>query len=127
MIINRDGDKPCLIMMIGIAGSGKSTLSNQIQIAHNGEIVKPTIHSSDAIRKELYGDENIEGDKEQIFKLLHCRIKQDLANGVDVVYDATNLNNRKRAGFLRELKHINCQKEAVCVLTPWGVCCRQNK
>ena len=53
-------DKPFLIMMCGLPGSGKSTFAeNSIIITSGVEQYKPIIHSSDGLRKELYGDESI--------------------------------------------------------------------
>ena len=45
--------KPILTMLVGVAGSGKSTVAKQIAQKSGAHI-----HSSDAIRAEIYGDEN---------------------------------------------------------------------
>ena len=112
--------------MQGIVGSGKSYLAETLYIDKNGEIIKPVIHSSDALREELYGDENNQSNNNDLFNELHRRIKEDLKNNVDVIYDATNISKKRRTAFLQELKNIECFKVSVCVMTPFEVCVSQN-
>lgn len=50
-------NKPLMIMLIGLPGSGKSTVAQSIFIERDEERLKPAIHSSDSLRKELFGDE----------------------------------------------------------------------
>ena len=69
-------------MYIGLPGSGKSTIA----AAQKGV----TIISSDAIRNELYGDENILGKHNEVFELMLRRTREALLKGESVCYDATN-------------------------------------
>lgn len=117
---------PILFMMEGLAGSGKSFIAETLVTKRNGEFVKPIIHSSDALRAELYGDENNQEHNGDLFNELHRRIKEDLRNGKDVIYDATNISKKRRRAFLQELTHIECHKVCVCVLTPYEVVLQQN-
>ena len=117
---------PVLFMMMGIAGSGKSFYAELLMINRDGILVKPKIHSSDALRAELYNNENEENHDNDLFNELHKRIKDDLRNGKDVVYDATNINKKRRRAFLKELTNIKCHKVCLCVLTPYEVICTQN-
>ena len=103
-----------LYTMVGIPGSGKSTIANQIPNA--------IIISSDAIRKELYGAEEIQGNGKQVFDLVYKRIGEELAKGHDVVFDATNLTPKARNAVFRfTAEHI-----AVFVNTPLDVCLKRN-
>ena len=68
------------IMFVGIPGSGKSYMAEQY--AQRGYHV----HSSDAIRKELFGDESIQGKATQVFDLLLKRVRQDLSQGISCVW-----------------------------------------
>lgn len=104
------------IMMIGISGSGKSSYAKSIP--HS------VVVSSDAIRAELYGDESIQGDPRKVFNILHCRVKKLLREGINVVYDATNLSAKRRTAFLCSLKNerIKCRKWCYVVVTPWQIC-----
>lgn len=117
---------PILFMMEGLAGSGKSYVAEMLRINKNGEQVKPIIHSSDALRAELYNNENNQEHNGDLFNELHRRIKADLCNGKDVIYDATNISKKRRTDFIQELKHIDCHKVCVCVLTPYEVVLKQN-
>ena len=103
-----------LYTMIGIPGSGKSTIANQIPNA--------VVISSDAIRKELYGAEEIQGDGKQVFDLVYKRIGDELAKGNDVVFDATNLTPKARNAVFRfTAEHI-----AIYVRTNLGTCLARN-
>ena len=75
-----------LIMLCGLPGSGKSTLAKKISSKYDYTIV-----SSDAIRKELYGDESIQTDNSKVFRLVQDRIVDCLKNDTSVIFDATNL------------------------------------
>ena len=121
-----DDKRPVLFTLVGLPGSGKSYLADGIALTDGNVLVKPTIHSSDEIRKELFGDVNDQQHNEEVFNTLHQRIKDDLAAGKDVIYDATNLYKKKRSAFLQELKYIPCQKVCILMLTPYAEILRQN-
>lgn len=89
------------LMLVGLAGSGKSHFAKQLLEDNSG---KPVILlSSDEIRKELYGKEEIQGDPKEVFKIMLERTKKSLDLGVSVIYDATNINRKKRKGLLTQL------------------------
>lgn len=103
-----------LYTMVGIPGSGKSTIANQIPNA--------VVISSDAIRKELYGAEEIQGNGKQVFDLVYKRIREELTKGHDVVFDATNLTTWARNAVFRfTAEHI-----AVFVNTSLSDCLKRN-
>lgn len=112
-------NKPTFIMLVGLPGSGKSTF-----IRNTFKGLK--IHSSDEIREELSGDANNQKINTEVFDLLHRRIKNDLKNGLDCCYDATNINRKRRNAFLAELANINCYKTCYIIATPFEVCLNQN-
>lgn len=89
---------PTFVMMVGIPGSGKSTVATTIATKIDAVIV-----SSDAIRGELYGDETIQGDHGYVFQLMEERTMAALAAGHSVIYDATNVTAARRRAFLRAL------------------------
>ena len=89
-------NRPKLILLVGIPGSGKTTYAKNY-IEQNSD----TIHlSSDAIRKELYGDEAIQGNPSEVFSLMQKRAVEALNEGYDVIYDATNITRRDRASII---------------------------
>lgn len=112
---------PKLFMMIGIPGSGKSHEAEIIAKEHNA-----IIHASDRLREELFRDVNHVGDNGFLFNELHKRIQRDLKAGKNVVYDATNINSKKRISFLKSLKDISCEKIAILIMTPYEQCLKNN-
>ena len=109
-------NKPTLYMLVGLPGSGKSSVANKYG----------TVFSSDAIREELSGDVNNQNINSEVFQTLHRRIKDCLKSGCDCVYDATNIKRKRRMAFLRELKHIECHKVCIVKATPYEICLRRN-
>lgn len=114
---------PTFYMMCGLPGSGKSTQAKKM-----AEKLNAYIFSSDAIRKEKYGDEAIQGNPNKIFSELISYIKIGLYAGRDVILDATNISYKKRMSFLRNLSNMKRSVRKVCVLmaTPYEMCCARN-
>lgn len=104
--------KPELIFMVGVAGSGKSTIAQMRALKKNCRIF-----SSNEIRGEIYGDENCQDSPAKVFEILHERITDSLAAGYNCVYDAANLNCKRRMSFLKSIAHIDCFKKCVVVIT----------
>lgn len=73
--------------------------------------------SSDAIRGEIYGDENCQRDPGRVFDIMHQRTVAALSKGISVIYDATNLSCKRRMNFLKSIAHIDCEKICVVVVT----------
>lgn len=110
-----------LFMMIGIPASGKTSLAEQIAKSEDAEIV-----SSDNIRKELYGDENIQGDNNKVFRILQDRVVKGLKANKNMIYDATNISYKTRMAFLQRIKKIEVEKVAIMVATPYEQCLIRN-
>ena len=95
---------PKFYMLCGLPASGKSHYALDLQRMILEESNKRTvIISSDKIREELYGDENIQGSPEKVFNLVHERILSSLDKGLNVIYDATNLKRKYRLEILNKL------------------------
>ena len=134
--------KPRMFMMVGLPGSGKSSIAKHIFVTRKSglgadddgniydlpsETRRPYIYSSDKIRGEICGDENSQEQNEKVFLKLHRRIKNALDNRVDVIYDATNIHKKRRIAFLNELSNIECHKVCICVMTPYEQCLMNNR
>lgn len=85
-----------LILLVGIPGSGKTTYASKYINKH----CNAAHLSSDLIRKELYGDESIQGNPADVFSLMQKRAVEALNNGNDVIYDATNITRKDRQGII---------------------------
>ena len=99
--------RPVLILLCGIPGSGKTTWAKNY-ISKNPDFVHL---SSDAIRAELYGDENIQGNPVEVFTLMQKKAVESLNAGHNVVYDATSMTRKDRAGIISmcpKFTHIQC-------------------
>ena len=85
------------MMLVGVAASGKSTFAK----GHDKN--EWIIVSSDSIREELYGKEEIQGDPTLVFKIVHERILFALTGGHSVIFDATNLTYKNRKAILDKI------------------------
>ena len=114
--------KPRMIMMVGLPGSCKSTWAEHYAKTHDC-----VIHSSDAIREELYGSESEQQNPQKVFQILHKRIRNDLVEGKDCIYDATNLTSKLRRNFLQYISNVNCIKRALVIWSDYEMCLARNK
>lgn len=119
-----DSDKPTLVMMVGLVGSGKSTYA--MQLTENTS-VPVTVFSSDVLREQMFGNVDNQENNQKLFQELHKRIKECLKSGGSAIYDATNISSKRRRAFLNELKNIDCYKECVIMATPYKQCLENNR
>lgn len=84
------------IMLVGLPASGKSTLAETLSIKYAAEVL-----SSDRLRKEMHGDENIQADHKKLFEELNSRANTCLSKGKNVIYDSTNLNRKRRKHMIQ--------------------------
>lgn len=100
-----------IYFLVGLPASGKSTYAQQMASSER-------IHlSSDLIRKELYGDESIQGNGKEIFQFMEERTRQAINNGYDVIYDATNLRRRDRVKFCKKFPKVT----KFCLVFPFDI------
>ena len=107
-------------MLIGIPGCGKSTWAEQHKDSLNAEIL-----SSDRIREEHFGDVNDQSHNAEVFTILSKRTHEYLNNGINVIYDATNVNRRRRVNLIKSLPE-NTYTTAILFATPFVNCCERN-
>lgn len=108
---------PTLYVMIGPAGSGKTTYAKTIRAVHI---------SPDNIREEMFGDAAIQDRPELVFHEAYERMLDALCAGKSVVFDATNTTTLARSNILRRVDAIQCRKIAVLMNTPLEEALRRN-
>ena len=99
-------------MLVGLPGSGKSTFARSMNAV---------ICSSDQIREEFNITDNI-----AVFAEMDRQVRVALKAGNDVVYDARNLNRKRRINYLKNLSHFAVRKKVICFVTPFSICKEQN-
>lgn len=116
-------NKPKLYIMIGISSSGKSTIAKQIAERDNCIIV-----SSDAIRGEICeGGVSDQSKNEEVFRIFHRRIKENLLKGNNVIADATNITIKSRKAIFDAVRKIDCYKIGYLVVKNIKDCIKDNK
>lgn len=111
-----------LVVLVGLPGSGKSTWAKQY--AANCE--KILLVSSDAIREELWGSEEIQGNPKVIFAEMQRRTEEALKSGKTVVYDATNIERKFRKELPRQYRQYASTIVCVVFNTPLEECIKRN-
>lgn len=92
-------------MMVGIPASGKSHLANKLS---SDDAV---VLSSDDIRIELFDNVSNQKDNSIVFDVMNERANRLLSQGKDVIYDATNINRRRRRHLINHV--IKADKKIV--------------
>ena len=100
-----------LFILIGLQGSGKSTWAEEYK-KYDVKVV-----SSDKIREE----HNWQIDNASVFNEFYKRIDEHLANGYDVIADATNITIKSRRPFFERIK-TKCHKIGIVFNTPIEIC-----
>ena len=112
--------RPKCIILCGIPGSGKSTYAEKYIKEFGG------VHlSSDAIRGDLYGDESIQGDPNEVFSIMQNKAIKLLNEGISVVYDSTGLTRKDRS-YIISLCPKFVQIEAHIVWAPIETCIKRD-
>ena len=126
---------PTVCMLIGLPASGKSTYAKEMAQKNNAIII-----STDKIRKELFGDEAIQENEQYnsntVFSLAYSEIKIAMLEGKDIIFDATNINRKKRKYFLEILSKeyfwslrntdYDYSFQAILIATPYEKCLQNN-
>ena len=114
-------EKPTLICMVGISGSGKSTKARELAETENCKII-----SSDEIRKQYCNGIWDQSRNYVVFKIFYSKIKYALQNGENVIADATFLTKKDRHFLLNEVRDISCNAKAYVMNKPFDQCVADN-
>ena len=117
---------PIFHMLVGLPGSGKTYYVNKHLKREN-----TTILSSDEIRKVLLGSEDAQWDNSIVFDAMNYAAIENLRQGRNVIYDATNINSKRRIALLEQIKK-EVKEDVFFVVTilatPYEICIeRQQK
>lgn len=98
-------------MLVGAAGSGKTTLARRL-------FEPDEILSSDELRGAIRGDPTDQSVTRVAFGILHRELLRRLALGRLVVVDATNLTPGSRAAILRRAALFRAPSIAIVLVPP---------
>lgn len=114
-------NKTNLFILIGLPCSGKDFLAEKIKEECGCEIL-----SSDKIRVELFGYED-QSQNHKVFEEMNKRCKIFLQQGKSVIYNATNLNKKRRKSLVDSLKNYYDNAYAILCLCPLGIIFDRNR
>lgn len=105
---------PSLVVLVGAAGSGKSTFAAR-------HFAADEVLSSDAYRALLSGDEADQRRTRTAFSILHREVVRRLAAGQLVVVDATNVEHHARRALRERADAAGVPAIAIVLALPPGV------
>ncbi|WP_397443287.1 MULTISPECIES: AAA family ATPase [unclassified Phormidium] len=109
-------------MLMGPPGSGKTTLAHKMQQAITGSCIV----STDQIRKDLYGDEAIQGQWSDVEAVIQEQVQDALGLGQSIIYDATNVKRVWRMALLNKLSYPDITWIGWYLTTPLATCQQWN-
>jgi protein phosphatase len=109
-IVIRSG-RPSLVVLIGAAGAGKTTLA--ARLFEPGEVI-----SSDELRAAISGDATDQRATRPAFTILHRDVGRRLAAGRLVVVDATSVEAAARRSLLRVAAAAGAEATAILLALP---------
>lgn len=101
-------------MLIGIPGSGKSHYAKQCCKQERAVLV-----ATDHIRERLFGSENRQSNSYRVFDEAFKEIRQALAAGRNVVFDATNIDRDRRLQFIKRFSDAETAIKAHICAVPY--------
>jgi len=110
----------CLIALIGISGSGKSTFARQ-------HFLPPELISSDFCRGLVSDDENSQDATDDAFDLLHAIAAKRLKHMKLTVVDATNVQPEARKSLVQLAREYHTMPVAIVLDVPEHVAVERNR
>ena len=110
---------PCLVVLVGAAGAGKSTFAAR-------HLPSADVLASDAYRERIGGDAADQRVTGPAFAALHRDARRRLAAGRLTVVDATNVTARARATLVRVAAEAGVPAVAIVLAPPIEVVLARN-
>ena len=111
-----------IILLLGVPGSGKTTLAKKL--TEKGFLCL----NADSIRGELYGDELEQGDPKKVFEIFFERLEEALAEKKDILVDNTNLKQQHRKPIIERAEKAGYKDIQLWLLdVPLELCLARNK
>jgi ABC-type dipeptide/oligopeptide/nickel transport system ATPase component len=105
-------------MTCGLSGSGKSTWARKFKEANENF----AIIESDEYRIRLFNNEQTKEVNIKLFDIIHDDIISILKDGVNVIFDATNLSYKHRKELLNKLEKLeNVNKRCILFATEFSI------
>lgn len=112
-----------LIIMSGVAGSGKSTWANNY--AQNN--ANTLILSTDEIRQKLFNTQYPDRESEKIIRqTILNKAREAASQGINVIVDSAVVKNKSIMRWYRQLAPYFKVRELVIIDTPLEKCLEQN-
>ena len=89
-------------LLVGVPGSGKSTLAKRLARSKNALVL-----STDSIRTILYGNPEIQGNWQDIERVLHNLLLKCVSQNKSVIIDATHTVKEHRKILINLSNQIN--------------------
>ena len=107
--------EPCLVVLVGAAGSGKSTFAAR-------HFAADEVLASDAFRARLGRDEADQAATRRAFGVLHRALERRSAAGRTTVVDATNVRPEARNALVRRAAAAGIPAIAIVLDLPLADC-----
>jgi protein phosphatase len=111
---------PCLVILVGVSGAGKTTFA--ARCFHADEVI-----SSDACRAEISGDPGDQDATADAFALVQRRLGERLAARQTAVIDATSVRRSDRSLLLAAAKRHHLPRIAIVLAPPLLRCLDRNR
>ncbi|MEH2246457.1 AAA family ATPase [Nostoc sp.] len=113
-----------LLLLIGLPGSGKSTLVKKLLV----ECSQMSLISTDAIRGQLFGSQAVQGPWLPIWHEIERQFQQAVATANTAIFDATNAQRRHRREVITLARNLGFTHiSGIWVDTPVWLCLARNK